>query len=60
MYYTQEDSVLEVRVYKHTQDIQIFDLIFSQLNVFWSALPRGIHRERVSPEKKMSPELSCL
>jgi hypothetical protein len=49
-YYTQEDSVSEVTIYKNIPDSRTSDLIFSQLYVSCEALPIGIHRL----------ELSCL
>lgn len=43
-YYTQEDSVSEVTIYKNIPGSHTSDLIFSQLNVSYEALPIGIHR----------------
>lgn len=60
MYYKPEDSALEVIIYKHIPDIQTSDLTFSQLYVSCEALPRGIHDQRVPPEKRMNLKLSYL
>jgi hypothetical protein len=51
-YYTQEDSVSEVTIYKHIPDSRTSDLIFFQVYVSCVALPTEIHRLRASPEKQ--------
>lgn len=60
MYYKPEDSFSEVIIYKHILDTQTSDSIFFQLNASCKALPRGVHRETVPQEKRMSLELSCF
>lgn len=59
-YYKPGDSFSEVIIYKHIPDIQTYDSTFFQVNVSCTVLPRGIHGERVPPEKEMTLELSCL